>query len=1015
MKTRFTMNILRRLIFLLFISFFLLYNTTKANEDNEVFFMPSMLGHVAVSIDLKDYNMDLYSPYYMGIYENNFIKMSNGDRDVKIDFFKISNTEWICSIDSIKNSRKTKVYKDGCIIKDLNELSVYQLKDGYGLNVVISEKNLSISDKELDEILSHIKIVNDYPKYLNYFVEGHKMSYSDYKKSNTKLFLFKKIIKNKLNKKVSPYFEDISNIDIINNYYKLGEFKRALDFSKKSIEKMKAYDMPKIFYNEYYGLMAKIEYKLNNYHSVKYYLEKAMKNNDYRIYWIFRNFRQLFNRRDFVDLIKKYHPDYEDILKEYLDDYHLNDDVSLNTSFPVDGISIVKNSETMYHVDKNHNKFYLPIYKKVNQYSEGKAVVTEDFKNYFYINLDGFRVDNRNYDMANDYSEGIALVVEDGHFFYIDENGNRLYKTDYLDASDFYEGRAAVKDENGWFYINKNGMKVTDDTYLSASDYAESTAIVSVYDKKTAKVITYHIDINGNRLYKKNYKTISNFKDGASKVIDFDDKQYFINKKGINILNEEYTPLEEDFLNGALIVRDKFLNYFHINNNGERIYEENYDYLFNYDNSIDDYRKTNKKGKIYRENGFGINFPWHVYILDNELILVSAEEGINYIFLNKRGDFFEDSYFSRFLAYFDEDERCWEKVKYTFDIPRDAKIAYLIPTGTDDISIVASFDENLKKIILFHVDKKGKPLYKRRFSSLSAFYEGKAIASTFNEPYNENHSSEKLFYIDKQGKRLFKDYYSNADDFKDGYAIVEKDGETFYINSKGEKAFNHSYKKLTNYSEGVARVIDNGGSMFHINKKGERLYPQQYNWVGEYKNGFAVVRDKNKNRFHINKKGERLYKQNYKWISNFEDGIAVVQDKNAYMFHIKINGMSIGKDKFIYVKPFVEDRAVVKDDEGMFHINKKGNRYYSEKYQYVMDYSNGVAEVYDGKNWKKININGNLIEEDFSDSEGMGVYWRQAIGPGQMPCASVLLGDVPLSDHPECAEMQKDLENSISR
>ncbi len=177
----------------------------------------------------------------------------------------------------------------------------------------------------------------------------------------------------------------------------------------------------------------------------------------------------------------------------------------------------------------------------------------------------------------------------------------------------------------------------------------------------------------------------------------------------------------------------------------------------------------------------------------------------------------------------------------------------------------------------------------------------------------------------------------------------------------------------------------------------------------------AIVRDKNQNRFHINKQGERLYKQNYKWISNFEDGIAVVQDKNAYMFHIKTNGMPLNKNKFIYVRTFVDGRAVVKDDEGMFNINKKGNRYYPEKYQYVMDYSNGVAEVYDGKNWKKIDINGNLIEEDFSDSEGMGVYWRQAIGPGQMPCASVLLGDVPLSDHPECAEMQKDLENSISR
>jgi hypothetical protein len=119
----------------------------------------------------------------------------------------------------------------------------------------------------------------------------------------------------------------------------------------------------------------------------------------------------------------------------------------------------------------------------------------------------------------------------DNHYFHIDLQGNRTYKENYLYAGDFKDEIACVKMQNGFFkHIDTKGNSINDKQFLDLGVFHKNFA--------TAKDSCgwFHIDKQGNEIYKHRFAAIEPFYNGFALVTQFDDTKIIINEQGEKIL-----------------------------------------------------------------------------------------------------------------------------------------------------------------------------------------------------------------------------------------------------------------------------------------------------------------------------------------------------------------------------------------------------------------------------------------------------------------------------------------------
>lgn len=95
------------------------------------------------------------------------------------------------------------------------------------------------------------------------------------------------------------------------------------------------------------------------------------------------------------------------------------------------------------------------------KFVNGLCIITnwdsDGFLKFGYVNEYGKYQIPCIYDMAYDFSDGLARVKLDGKYGYIDENNNMLLHNMFDEAHDFINGLAAVKMNGLWHIINKKG------------------------------------------------------------------------------------------------------------------------------------------------------------------------------------------------------------------------------------------------------------------------------------------------------------------------------------------------------------------------------------------------------------------------------------------------------------------------------------------------------------------------------------------------------------------------------
>jgi|GEM_PF-5034606 len=149
-------------------------------------------------------------------------------------------------------------------------------------------------------------------------------------------------------------------------------------------------------------------------------------------------------------------------------------------------------------------------YKTISPQSDGRMTATTIFDEYVLLDCNFDVAMQLNYDLVNDFSQGLASVRKNNLEGYIDWKGSEVIQCQYQSAMSFSEKYAAVKKDGKWGYINKDGEQLIALNYDDAGNFLNNLAVVQINNKygvinnegRTVLPLKYdRIDINYNKIF----------------------------------------------------------------------------------------------------------------------------------------------------------------------------------------------------------------------------------------------------------------------------------------------------------------------------------------------------------------------------------------------------------------------------------------------------------------------------------------------------------------------------------
>jgi len=157
----------------------------------------------------------------------------------------------------------------------------------------------------------------------------------------------------------------------------------------------------------------------------------------------------------------------------------------------------VVDNEDWFHITENGSRAYTNYYSWVGNYQEKLCTVRDKENNYFHIDLNGQKTYKSNYMYCGDYKDGYACVkLANGFYKHIDEVGSFLNNKEFHDLGVFHKNIAIAKDEVGWYHIDKNGNSLYKNRHLAVEPFYNGFALVTLFDNQ--KIV---IDEKGNKIF----------------------------------------------------------------------------------------------------------------------------------------------------------------------------------------------------------------------------------------------------------------------------------------------------------------------------------------------------------------------------------------------------------------------------------------------------------------------------------------------------------------------------------
>jgi len=209
--------------------------------------------------------------------------------------------------------------------------------------------------------------------------------------------------------------------------------------------------------------------------------------------------------------------------------------------------------------------------KSVLPYSNGMAPVNVNGK-WGTIDEDGNEIFAPKYDNpVYIFSEGLAAAAIGGKWGFIDEKGQVAVPLKYDSAGNFSDGMAIVSLNGKWGYIDKSGKEIIPPIYNWIPDFSETLAAVPLDGKWENK--WGFINKSGEVIIPYKYDWAGDFTDGLA-VVRVDGKYGYINKSDNVVIPPEYaraTGFSEGVAAVAAGSRDSGYKYGFIDKSGKQL------------------------------------------------------------------------------------------------------------------------------------------------------------------------------------------------------------------------------------------------------------------------------------------------------------------------------------------------------------------------------------------------------------------------------------------------------------
>lgn len=207
--------------------------------------------------------------------------------------------------------------------------------------------------------------------------------------------------------------------------------------------------------------------------------------------------------------------------------------------------------------DKDENIVIPCIWKQVEPFQSGLALVQNENDEWGWINKAGQMVIPCIWEDAFDFSEGFACVKDKNckKWGYINRDGELVIPYNWKDAGSFHEGMALVEnDMDKYGYINRYGKLVIPCIWEDAFHFSEGLAGVKNDNWKWG-----FINKKGDVVILCKWKLVFGFHDGLSIVTHDNEKYGFIDKSGKIAIPIKYNNVR-GFSNGKAYADGEYID-----------------------------------------------------------------------------------------------------------------------------------------------------------------------------------------------------------------------------------------------------------------------------------------------------------------------------------------------------------------------------------------------------------------------------------------------------------------------
>ena len=223
-----------------------------------------------------------------------------------------------------------------------------------------------------------------------------------------------------------------------------------------------------------------------------------------------------------------------------------------------------------------------------------------------------------------------------------------------------------------------------------------------------------------------------------------------------------------------------------------------------------------------------------------------------------------------------------------------------------------------------------------------------------------NENGEIYYWSPQTFEAAFDGTFEDARPFSEGLASARKDGLYGFLNLQGEWVIAPAYSNTSNFSEGIAMVVDaQSGKLGGIDSSGKTIIPFQSHALGDVHQGRArIVRDEKWG--FVDLSGKEIIPAQYEWVGDFASGLAPFK-QNGLCGYLNLAGEVIVKPTYRTATTHVEGMATAVADEEMHYLNAAGEIAFRGEFQFASDFYDGVALIQQASGrWRLIDSSGEL-------------------------------------------------------